>query len=88
MATVSVVSLSSLQLLAQVCMCVCVCVCLCVCVCVCACCVCVCMFVSKHICSEPFATARAAPAAVIFIDEIDVVCGQRASAGGELANIL
>lgn len=34
--------------------------------------------------SELFATARAAPAAVIFIDEIDVICGHRSSAAGEM----
>jgi len=34
--------------------------------------------------AELFASARAAPATVLFIDEIDVVCGHRSSAAGEM----
>ena len=34
--------------------------------------------------SELFEAALAAPSAIIFIDEIDVVCGHRESAAGEM----
>lgn len=34
--------------------------------------------------AELFGSARAAPATVLFIDEIDVVCGHRSSAAGEM----